>query len=139
VASTKAENPALSAAKNKTTTTRVQLRAREYTNAIALPELLTTPTPPLLSPHPPQSLPTPDQYTYLVITLPTVIPVSNADREERLSMSTIRGMLTNPHGACLLATYLMDTSIVVSTRGWKYVDKPGVTLVDYSLTPPPPP
>jgi hypothetical protein len=45
-------------------------------------------------------------------------------------MNTIRGMFTNPHGACLLATYLTDMSIVISTRGWKFVDKPGVTLVE---------
>ena len=123
----------------ETTTTRVQLRAHEYTNALALPEQLTTPTPPMLRPHThrPQSLPPPGQYIYLVITLPTVIPISNlaGDRADRLSMSTIRGMFANPHDACLLATYLMDMSIVVSTSllGWKYVDKPGVTLIDYSF------
>ena len=45
-------------------------------------------------------------------------------------MSTIRGMFTDPNHACLLATYLMDMTIVISTRGWKYVDKPGVILIE---------
>jgi hypothetical protein len=81
--------------------------------------------------NPWQSLPPQNQYIYLVITLPNAIPISNlaADRAERLIMSTIRGMFTNPHDACLLATYLLDMSIVISTTGWKFVNKPGVTLV----------
>ena len=45
-------------------------------------------------------------------------------------MSTIRGMFTNPHDACLLATYLMDMTIVITKTGWKYVDKSGTTFVD---------
>jgi hypothetical protein len=78
-----------------------------------------------------RSLPPQNQFIYLVITLPNVIPISNIayDQAELLTMSTIRGMFTDPHSACLLATYLMDMSIVTSTPGWKYVDKLGVTFI----------
>jgi hypothetical protein len=110
--------------------TRIQIRALEYTNRPGLPE---NTIPPPQMPHPWQNLPPPNQYYYFVITLPSIIPTSNQHPaiSDRLWMTTIRGMYTDLHHACLLATYLMGITIVVSPTGHEFVDKVGTTLIEW--------
>jgi hypothetical protein len=110
--------------------TRIQIRALEYTNRPGLPE---NTIPPPQMPHPWQNLPPPNLYYYFVITLPSIIPTSNQHPaiSDRLWMTTIRGMYTDLHHACLLATYLMGITIVVSPTGHEFVDKVGTTLIEW--------